>query len=524
MKKKYLLLSFIVALLISGCSEKTEQPVSSENVDSSNNEIAEVEDTTQESLYQQFLENKATVHINADNDHGSYFSFLKEDETDYTLEELTNLIIADYIGDDETRKIIFDGIEYAYIDCGADGNEELAICIKTPFPNSEDWKEYLVIKEINGRLETVYSTVAWSRYYVHINENGYIYNDGSGGAASHSFDKSFINAEGEWNFLYRDSTEYNAIVADSESFWMGISSVDLSDEDRQNYQGTYMSIEFDIDGADDATDYSDSYIDYYCFAKTGDSNGDFDAGYKDIAYSNIIEDCYDYPDNSPIKKLIDLEGNNITPISEVTSIIENKEREVGLTDDMKNAPEADWASLDVNFEPYISTFNDDNFLNENAYFPLYFRLCTNESGVITNLTVDKYGAVSVDYNDYNSDTQISTVNIFTGKFVDVTKVDDYSYTMTLSEGKFQYTPGTEGYETLSNGYTTYRKYITPPGLENISAHFTLYLPGTPISMLPDIVFSNVKDYIIEGALSSDVLEDYLLLNMDENNRIVWMTW
>ena len=237
MKNKYILLIFIATLLIPGCSTNSEQPVSSENVDSSNNEVAEVEDNAQESLYQQFLENNATVHINADNDHGSYFSFLKEEETDYTLEELTNLIIADYIGDDETRKIIFDGIEYAYIDCGADSNEELAICIKTPFPNSEDWKEYLVIKEINGRLETVYSTVAWSRYYVHINENGYIYNDGSGGAASHSFDKSFINAEGEWNFLYRDSTEYNAIVADSESFWMGISSVDLSDEDRQNYQG-----------------------------------------------------------------------------------------------------------------------------------------------------------------------------------------------------------------------------------------------------------------------------------------------
>ncbi len=152
-------------------------------------------DTT---LYEKFLHNEESVHINTENDLGYYFSFKNFTKQDYTLEEIVDTLIAFYKEDWMTDRVSLEKIEYAYIDCGNDGDKELAVVIHTPSEEPlESWEEYLIIKNINGTLQTVYSDVAWTRNIINLNEYGYIDIYGDGGVENSGWDKSFIDAEGK---------------------------------------------------------------------------------------------------------------------------------------------------------------------------------------------------------------------------------------------------------------------------------------------------------------------------------------
>ena len=93
----------------------------------------------------------------------------------------------------------------------------------------------------------------------------------------------------------------------------------------------------------------------------------------------------------------------------------------------------------------------------------------------------------------------------------------------MSDIDLKYTPDTEGYETLSNGYEAYRIYITPYGLEDSSAvHYILYIPGTPVSALDDRILENMNEYDVEELKMQDVLEEYILFNTEAEKHCVWI--
>jgi hypothetical protein len=97
------------------------------------------------------------------------------------------------------------------IDCGNDGNKELGLIIYTPM-NIESWEQHIVVKDVDDTLQMIYADVAWSRSSIYMNEYGYIFGDGSGGAAYHGFDKSFIDADGKWHFIYSDSSTAQMMI------------------------------------------------------------------------------------------------------------------------------------------------------------------------------------------------------------------------------------------------------------------------------------------------------------------------
>lgn len=68
---------------------------------------------------------------------------------------------------------------------------------------------------------------------------------------------------------------------------------------------------------------------------------------------------------------------------------------------------------------------------------------------------------------------------FSGKFTDIKKIDEYSYSMTLSDIKLKHTPETEWIEDEI-------KYIAsgPYGLEG-GKDFVFYLPSTPLTVLSE---------------------------------------
>lgn len=156
-------------------SENAGSEVSTENIAATTASTAEKVDEEMivdedgephSTIYERFLNNEETVCIdcNADVTEGGTdcFSFKKDQGKELTLSDIISEI-EDYSnqnndGYPEVSEAWISKIEYAYIDCGKDGTQELAIrmtCMESIY-NMEKNIEHLIINEKGGRLETVY--------------------------------------------------------------------------------------------------------------------------------------------------------------------------------------------------------------------------------------------------------------------------------------------------------------------------------------------------------------------------------
>ncbi len=131
-------------------------------------------------------------------------------DKDYTLPELIDTL--DEIIHNEDYGYFIDGdndtisMEYAAIDCGADGIPELALKIQGPFIESSSTMT-LIIKELEGKLQVIFSYAEWSRSSTDINKYGYITSGGSNGASNHGYDVSILDADGGYTFGYYEEEE-----------------------------------------------------------------------------------------------------------------------------------------------------------------------------------------------------------------------------------------------------------------------------------------------------------------------------
>lgn len=357
MKKRLCVIISVIALLFGACGNETVadngKSVDSQNLVEGSETSEEALCTESENLYKDFLGNNISVHMNIECDQETpYFKF--DESKDYTLKELVEAILDGHIVHDSdwNVEITLDTIEYAFIDCGNDGIPELALCIKTP-QGAECWNEYIIIKDIDGKLESVYSDVGWSRSYKHINEYGYIYNDGSGGAAYHSFEKYYIDASGNLNFLYEDWTEGFYISEDTTNLYLvGLDRIELTAADIHNYSGEYIAVGVNMSDERDSENYR--IRDYIVFAKPGANDIDsIKEGFKDISYIELITDDSLYSDSSPLKRMASNANVPIISLSELYSLISNREIEVGLSDEIKDGIEVRWQELNIDWQPTL---------------------------------------------------------------------------------------------------------------------------------------------------------------------------
>ncbi|MBO6241664.1 MAG: hypothetical protein J6O61_12630 [Butyrivibrio sp.] len=528
MKKKVIMVILACALLISACgnnqadvggdSSTNENDVEASASDSAQQDTANVSDEGKETgdvaaTYENFLANKAKVHINQDMDFGTYFSFEKDKELNLTLEEITNAIIDSYLEEFEGSKIELTGIEYAYLDCGNDGNAELAVCIHTP--SVDDWTEYLIIKEMNGKLECIYSNEAWSRSNVGIGKYGYIYGDGSGGASNHYFEKSYIDAGGKWHYIYGDETtvfDCSDVEYPGDIWGNGDEHVNLE----MPLPGSFVFFSFDFNNTEDENDNVFSYAQY---------SGDYesDNGLGGYFYCKLLADDGIYDEDYPLKKFYDQVGIETLSIKEVGELISEKAEAEGFTPEIANAGDAEWQELEYLFEPDIETYNDDNFIESDAFFPIYLSL-RNTEDASTTLHINADGTVEGSYyaSDYtNENGNESQKNEFTGKFSLKKKINDDEFEVTLSDVKLKYEAGTEVTKETKTGVMTHTYYVTPPGIDDGGKEFTLYLPGASVSELPDELIDALGEYWKEQLEGRETIGKCILFGND-GKKYLWM--
>ncbi|WP_295095908.1 hypothetical protein [Ruminococcus sp.] len=274
-------------------------------------------------IYASFLQGETKVHIDPENDFVNPWDpdddyKITSTKKDFTLDELVNSIL-DKLSESGFTGTEFDSIEYASIDCGNDGQKELLL--KICMPNQVDSNtEILILKDFNGSLKAIYSTVATCRRNLFINEFGYICSGGGSGTSDY-YDKSFVGSDSKWHFLY---------------------TVEYKDEPYYDSDKSYVVL---IQFTEDDIVFSEDAV--YTLAKDNydTSDIDYENGYPDYRYDKFPRGESD----DVFKKYLDEFKDNdwpTLPLSDADKIISDREKSEGLTAEIKNGKTADWKKLD----------------------------------------------------------------------------------------------------------------------------------------------------------------------------------
>lgn len=195
-------------------AQDTEEGISSEGENTTLEGGNKEEEFAPKDLYNAFLQGEALLYADADSDFNLYYDFELDNEIpileEGVLYSLTAFVTrwtecySDSLGRTEPESF-----RYCYIDCGADGEEELVLKITMNTEYDGPLEEKYIIKAIDGKLKLCYRTQTVYRIYEDINNSfGIIQAGGSGGAFSGGTSYAYINGEGEYVYLYGFTTEY----------------------------------------------------------------------------------------------------------------------------------------------------------------------------------------------------------------------------------------------------------------------------------------------------------------------------
>lgn len=279
-----------------------------------------------ETIYWDFIKGNSNMYFAAEQ------SDCLTVDTEYSYDAMCESII-DYIGEELYEEARLSDAQIAFIDCGDDGVIELAL--RQDYEMDWDRATYIgVFKYINNRIECIYLNYGYYRTHLVINEYGYISYGGSDGANSYSDEYSFINADGDEQFLYH----------------MSVLS-DLNEAVISSYHIPQDSLPEDY--LDDLYSDSDNCITSYGYTFTKYKYDDY--------YKNDEYDDSDYL-RSFFYSFEDFEGNDVTPSDEyltlynkigiecyssdeVQKLLNEHQSSLGVTEKIINGDLPDWLSL-----------------------------------------------------------------------------------------------------------------------------------------------------------------------------------
>lgn len=295
----------------SSVSAASSETVSSAVTESSSQQEIKPEDLSHKEVYTAFLkgETQAKAANNAD-------------EREYYLGELIDSYSMDLAED--YLPYLFKSAVYAEMDCGLDGDKELAVMLEFANPDSEydTLTETLVFRCQEEQVQIVSAFQSYYRYYADINYAGLVQEGGSNGASSYSFDYNMITSDGKVEFVYGFTDYFIDSTGIIPSYTLPCDSVpewyeDNYDNDAEGYYSCYNFEPYD--GFASYTEFELS-----CTYTLMDGNN------NDISAPDEYMDFY---------KSI---GMNIAKASEVQEMISKKYAELGVTQEVASAESLEW--------------------------------------------------------------------------------------------------------------------------------------------------------------------------------------
>ena len=248
---------------------------------------------------------------------GNLFSGLESKE--YTLPDLVkafNEIFNDterYYGDEGVTYV-----GYSYLDCGNDGNKELALMFICPVVEPNSTLE-MILKEMDGQIQVVYTFCTWSRSETRINKFGVISGGGSGGATLHGWDRHIINADGIFVFGYSAEEQ-----SDIEQF---ASSQGIDATETYNF---------------------DDVVCVYSMRTKPYTSGDYEPEYYAYEVYKDYEEELNNPNlytDSEYQRFMDKFDISFLTMDEFNKLEEKRLAEIGVTEEMKSAPDIEFTEL-----------------------------------------------------------------------------------------------------------------------------------------------------------------------------------
>lgn len=288
-------------------------------------------------IYQRFLDGKEPVYFReADLFEGYALSLSVETETPYGLRDICEIINTVKNGNISLEEFS-EHISYANIDCGADGKPELAVKFYHLTDTISD-EVTLIIKDVDGRLEVCYIMKPFYKETWELaNVYGMVsYHVAAGTGVDGNFE-GYIDADGIHHVVWDEFNDYNfyyvynfsenipyevpddeMIVLKTFTFEMGTPG---QDPDLKQYPDL---MQYDVLASLDLTMPGDNY-------NTENSTVDIDGLSRAVAEET---------------------GREFYSLEDIRAMIEAREAELGLTDEIKNGPMVEW----LPFTGTIATF------------------------------------------------------------------------------------------------------------------------------------------------------------------------
>ncbi|MBQ2608901.1 MAG: hypothetical protein II586_00910, partial [Butyrivibrio sp.] len=195
---------------------------------------------------------------------------LIDTDKEYTLSGLVDSFKDAFFKDSnkDSREDIHINAKYSYLDCGADGEKELAVELDGPFSIAElHAKLTFVIKELDGKLQVIYAFPKREGNDNEINEYGLIWGKEHVDSEVYKTDVRYINSDGKYIFGYHDHFDrlYNPVGLYTDEHILWLDEYDQNEEEYsyyvENVEYGYYSMYSEI-GSYDAPDYKKEGVHY----------------------------------------------------------------------------------------------------------------------------------------------------------------------------------------------------------------------------------------------------------------------
>lgn len=368
---------------------------------------------------------KANVSVGYDAASGSHINAYEEGKG-YNIYEVISTL-GDNWQEENGGNTYLNSAKYAYIDCGQDGVQELVL-VADFIENGMDKSEYFIIKEIDGKLQLCKSETYGYREVTDISTTGWINSSGSYSAAGGLSEDGFIDADGNYVFLYQ--MDYNYLDEDftkSAEELYAAGDKEVLKENGDPLDVCVEKLSFTKDLAVDEENAENVFYTYYKMTETEEGG-------------NIEEEDANYDESSPYYRIAINTGKKYVTPSEIGMMRDNREKELGVTDESRGYLIEKWEELKMPEDPRLVDENGNPRLyNNNGYFvqydgKVYFHVPTEESMERTAI-FDNF----VDFN--NGNTYLYSYDIKTNETVK--EIEDHAWgPISVSGGKLMYAGST----------------------------------------------------------------------------------